>query len=152
MSATGDTAAGRDATSSASGGQPARPQRPPMPPVVYLRGAGVDGATFDRLHHALWGRGLWTLTDRTRAAHLSRGGLPVWMVDFSLPRSAATQQPDQVSIAQVRAIYTPASGAAGGQQLQLERLAVRRVDRPVRVGELDTETLADQVAAAVLDT
>lgn len=139
------------ATSPAPGEQPAQPQRPPMPPVVYLRGAGVDGTTFDRLHHSLWARGLWTLTDRTRAAHLSRGGLPVWMVDFSLPRSAAAPQSVQVSIAQVRAIYTPAGAAADARQLQLERVAVRRVDRPVRAGELDTETLADQVAAAVLD-
>lgn len=129
------------------------PTRPPMPPVVFLRGAGVDSHTFDRIHAALWARSLWTTTNRTAAMHLSRGGLPVWMVDFSVPQQPAAASTTQtgtgelVSISEVRAVYEP-----DGQQMQLKRISGHRVDRPVRAGALDVDALADLVAAETVIT
>lgn len=118
------------------------PVRPPMPPVVFLRGAGIDGSTFDRLHGALWAHGLWTLTDRTRAMHLSRGGLPVWMLDFSAHTTGAP-----ISIAEVAARYVD---APSGRQLQFKRVhSHHHFERPLRAGELDIEAVAGRVAAVI---
>lgn len=59
---------------------------PPLPTVVFLRGAGVASRVFDQASAALWERGLLTTTNRTQAMHLSRGGLAVWLLDFSVPK------------------------------------------------------------------
>lgn len=124
---------------------PERPGRPSMPPMVFLRGVGINTRTFDRVHVALWARGLHTITDRTSAMHLSRGGVHVWMVDFSAAGEAKTGAP--VSIARMCAVY---EATPGGQQLQFKRVASSQVNRPVCEGELDVDMLADLVAAEAI--
>lgn len=54
-----------------------------MTPTVYLRGAGIGDNTWEMVHQAMWARGWTTITDRTAAWHLARGGAPVVMCDFS---------------------------------------------------------------------
>jgi hypothetical protein len=140
-----------DSASSTSSG----PAQPPMPPpVVYLRGAGVDGRVFRRLRAALRSCGVWTTTNRTAAMHLSRGGLPVWMLDLSVPKTPAPATTpadpaagDQVSISEMRAVYEP---APGGQQLVLNRVRGQRVTRPIRAGELDVDGLVTLVIRDLL--
>ncbi|GIF75684.1 MULTISPECIES: hypothetical protein [Asanoa] len=63
--------------------EPAEPSPPPLTPTIYLRGAGVDDDTWDRVDRAMWARGWATVRDRTSAWHLERGGVPVVYVDFS---------------------------------------------------------------------
>lgn len=116
--------------------------RPVIPPVTYLRGAGVDSRTFDRVHAALWRHGVWTTSDRTRAMHLSRGGLPVWMVDFS---TTGEPGPDTITISQVRAVFEP-----GHQRMDFKRAASRAYPRPLRADRLDTRALAELVAATTV--
>ncbi|MEU7822937.1 hypothetical protein [Catellatospora sp. NPDC049133] len=59
------------------------PQQPALTPAVYLRGAGADAATWQRVEAAMWARGWATVRDRTTAFHLARGGTPVVFCDFS---------------------------------------------------------------------
>lgn len=60
------------------------PQPPTLPPVVYLRGAGVSVAAWDRIAQACWTRGWQTVRDRTTAWHHARAGRTVVMCDFSI--------------------------------------------------------------------
>lgn len=116
---------------------------PPMPPVVFLRGAGVTSRVFQRVTAALWRHGLWTTTNRTQAMHLSRGGLTVWMLDFSLPPHV---RPDEtaVSLGEVRAVMDESR-----QRMEFKRIRGQQLDRPTLDGDLDEETLAARVAAEI---
>lgn len=67
---------------------PATPEQPPaLTPAVFLRGSGADRETWDAIEQELHIRGVVTVRDRTAAWHLSRGGVPVVLVDFSVPKS-----------------------------------------------------------------
>ena len=64
-----------------AGGRP--PAEQAITPVVYLRGAGNSDGTWARMRAAMWARGWATVSDRTSAWHLARGGAPVVFCDFS---------------------------------------------------------------------
>lgn len=67
---------------------PVPPESPPtLSPAAFLRGAGADRETWDAIEYELHLRGIVTVRDRTTAWHLARGGVPVVLVDFSVPKS-----------------------------------------------------------------
>lgn len=127
----------------ASTAEPSGDLPPPIPPIVFLRGAGITSRVFERVTAALWRHGLWTTTNRTQAMHLSRGGLTVWMLDFSLPQHARPGE-TPVNFDEVRAVMDESR-----QRMEFKRVRGQRFDRPTQDGDLDEETLAVRVAAEI---
>lgn len=119
---------------------------PPMPPVVFLRGAGASSRVFERVTAALWEQGLTTFTNRTQAMHLSRGGLAVWMLDFSVPKNTDPGE-TPISVGEVRAVFDDQH-----QRMEFKRVHGRRFDRPMRDGDLDERALASLVAVEIAMT
>ena len=70
------------------------PECPVPVPVVYLRGRGISAATWQRVQHAMWRRGLVTIRDRSDAWRLARGNIPVVLCDFSEELDAHPPAPD----------------------------------------------------------
>jgi hypothetical protein len=56
---------------------------PALTPVAFLRGAGRGPEAWTAVERALRSRGLHATHDRLSAWHLSRGGTPVVLADFS---------------------------------------------------------------------
>ena len=81
------------------------PQPPTLPPVVYLRGAGIGRAAWDRIAQACWTRGWQTVSDRTTAWHHARAGRTVVQCDFSV----ADLDDEPVHVRAVTAKYAPAT-------------------------------------------
>ena len=107
--------------------QPGQATAPVLTPVVFVRGPGVDSATWAAVTAALQRRGWMVVRDRTQAWHLARGRVPVVLVDISH---------DQPVVGRVRARYNdakePELPLAGG------RTVLDSLDR-------------DQVALAVIE-
>lgn len=107
--------------------QPGPAEAPALTPAVFVRGPGVDSATWAALTAALHGRGWMVVRDRTQAWHLARGRVPVVLVDISQ---------DQPVVGRVRARYNDA------QEPELPLAGGRTV--------LESADL-DQVALAVIE-
>lgn len=130
-------------------------------PVVYLRGAGMPAAVWQRLIAEVTSRGWLHVTGRTQAFHLARGGVPVVLCDFSRDNDA-TDGPwygydMKVTVGRVRARYgqeptgpEPEDVAA---TFELPLTNGGRVDRPyVAAGDgktLDVSAVAGLIAAAL---
>lgn len=108
----------RDRLRSAIRDTPDQAQPVALTPTVYLRGAGMSDATWERVHRAMWARGWATITDRTAAWHLARGGVPVVMCIFS-----ARDIHDYVVVGAVQAKYR-------GDELALELPGTTDDDHP----------------------
>jgi hypothetical protein len=83
---------------------PTAPQPPPNPPTIYLRGAGCNQSTWERVEKAMWARGWDTVKHRTSAWHLARGGCVVVLCDFSSADGQGLSV-DTVLVGRVRAKY-----------------------------------------------
>jgi hypothetical protein len=83
---------------------PTAPQPPPNPPTIYLRGAGCNQSTWERVEKAMWARGWDTVKHRTSAWHLARGGCVVVLCDFSSADGQGLSM-DTVLVGRVRAKY-----------------------------------------------
>lgn len=102
-----------------------------LPPVVFLRGAKVPASRWTAVEQAMHQRGLITVRDRTQAWHLSRGGAPVVLVDFS---------GDKGMVARVRARWrtTDVTGPVSAVLPRSER------DRLAGAGWLDIEVTTEE--------
>ncbi|WP_229434742.1 hypothetical protein [Nocardia farcinica] len=131
----------------------AAPTNPPLRPVVYLRGAGRPDAVWTRVREAMWARGWTTISDRTSAWHLARGGTPVVLCDFSADLDHPSPAPGggtwfgydrYVVVGKVRAKY----GDDGEAMLP----RINGGEHPIRLGDdVDEHALARWVAEAFAD-
>lgn len=134
------------------------PIRPAHTPTVYLRGAGRSDDTWACVQTAMWARGWATVSDRTTAWHLARGGVPVVLVDFSTDLDA-TEWPSfgydrYVSVWRVRAVWRveEADPAVLERTLGTDApVPYRRVaDDGIRAGTLDGKNAVDEHVLAGL--
>lgn len=119
-------------------------ERPALLPAVYLRGARVGEDVWDRVKEAMWRRGWCTVLDRTAAWHLSRGRVPVILVDFS----ARTHGDLKVGL--VRAKF--GERKAPGQDAPMELPMTIGWSQPLTydaAGQLDVEDIAVAVQGVI---
>jgi hypothetical protein len=118
---------------------------PELTPVVYLHGRGRSDATWARVRAAMHARGWATMTTRTEAWHLARGGVPVVLCRFVVPDDPSA---DDVVVGRVRARWheytsytTPGDLLPTAEQVRLRRAGADWIDTQVtgRFKDMDLE-------------
>jgi len=120
---------------------PPPPTAPAPRPVIFVRGAGVDPATWAQVVDAMHTRGWPVVRDRTQAWHLARGRVPVVLVDITHA---------QPSVGLVKARYDDnhrlelpfARTATHLDALDLDKLALTVIDHLTAVPAADKQELS----------